>query len=116
MYRSLTAALALSIATLALPALAHGDRAGAFPMKAADFHQQVEARLAKRKAHVEKRIVDQKLDAAKAKDVRDRFEARAQKVRAAAGEAEKDGVVTAEEARTVRAAGGHGRHRGHHGK
>src|SRR5947207_12828433 len=116
--RIVSVALAAVLSVAAVPAFA-GDHAGAgkehvsFPMKADAFQQRVEARLTKMKARMEKRIVEKKLDAAKAKEVRDRFDARAAKVRAATAEAAKDGVVTQDEAKAIRAAGG--RHK-HHGK
>lgn len=115
--KRIVTALALALATVvAVPAFAgehgaaDGNGAAAFPMKADAFQQKVEARIARVKAKVEKRIVDKKLDAAKAKEVRDRVDARVQKIRAAAADAEKDGVVTKDEAHAVHKAGGHGRH------
>jgi hypothetical protein len=90
-----------------------GKDAANFPMKADVFQQRVDAKLARAQAHVEKRITEKKLDATQAKEARDRSAARAAKVRAAASAAEQDGIVTADEAKAVRAAGGgHGHH--HH--
>lgn len=112
-----TVALSLALATaIAAPAFAggHGDH-GNFPMKAAEFKQKVEERLAKRKARIEKRIADDKLDAARAKEIRDRFAERAAKIRAAFDSAAQDGVITKEEAKAIRHAGGgrhgHGKHK-----
>ena len=111
----MTFALSLALVTVsAVPAFAdgrgHKDDAASFPMKADAFHQKVESRLTHAQAHVEKRIADRKLDATQAKEARDRSAARAAKVRAAAVVAEQDGVVTADEAKAVRAAGGGGEH------
>jgi len=94
---------------LAVPAFADDKGpAEVFPMKAAEFQQKVEARIAKHKEHIEQRITEQKLDATKAKEMRDRFDAHTAQVRAAVATAVQDGVVTKEEADTVRAAGGGG--------
>ncbi|WP_394828436.1 hypothetical protein [Pendulispora albinea] len=105
-------ALTFLLTAVALPAFAgdHGDEV--FPMKADVFQQKVEARIAKHKAHLEQRITDGKLDASKAKEMRDRFDARTAKIRAAVATAVQDGTVTKEEAHAVReAGGGHGHHR-----
>lgn len=105
------ATLALSLALVgatAGTALAGGHDPAAFPMKAAEFQQEVEGRIAKRKERLEKRIAEKKIDAAKAKAMRERSEARATAVRAAVVSAAQDGVVTADEAKAVRAAGGKG--------
>lgn len=117
------ATLALSLALVgatAGTALADGkEDPAAFPMKGADFQQKVEQRIAKKKEHLEKRIAEKKVDAAKAKAMRDHSEARAVAIRAAAAAAAQDGVVTADEAKAVRAAGRSGKrgHRdGHHKK
>ena len=111
-------ALVLAFATTvaSVPAFAgeHGQDGRTqtvFPMKADAFQQKIDARLSKAKTRLEKRIVDKKLDAQKAQELRNRFDARAQKVRAAAAEAEKDGTVTKEEAKTVRQAAGFHHHR-----
>ncbi|WP_394839967.1 hypothetical protein LVJ94_24055 [Pendulispora rubella] len=99
---------------LAVPAFADDKGpADVFPMKAAEFQQKVEDRIAKHKAHLEERITNDKVDATKAKEMRDRFDAHTAQVRAALATAVQDGVVTKEEAQAVRAAGGgHGHHRG----
>jgi hypothetical protein len=102
---ALSAALAALVATPAFAGDHHDE--GAFPMKADVFKQKVEERLTHKKAKMEKRITDNKLDAAKAKEMREHFDARAAKIRAAAATAAQDGVVTKEEARDVRKAGGH---------
>ena len=109
-----TFALSLAlVAAAAVPAFAHGEEKDAanFPMKADVFQQRVDAKLTRIQARVEKRIADKKLDATQAKEMRDRFAERAAKIRAAATAAEADGIVTADEAKSVRAAGG-----GHHSK
>ena len=99
------------VAATAGSAFAHGGEKDAanFPMKADVFQVRVDAKLTRIQAHVEKRITERKLDATQAKELRDRFAERAAKIRAAATAAEADGVVTADEAKSVRAAGG-GRH------
>jgi len=118
----------MALSTAAIPAFA-GDRAhhdgrgtpaqsadggkkqkASFPMPAAEFRTRVNARLAKVDAHVEKRIVDKKLDAEKAKELRAKVAERKAKVIAATDKACADGTVTADEAKEVRQAGG-----GHHG-
>jgi hypothetical protein len=109
-----TLALSLALVGAAGTALAEGRGDGAaFPMKADAFQQKVEQRLAHAKDRLEKRIAEKKVDAARAKEMRDRVEARAAKIRAATATAAQDGVVTADEAKAVRAAGGgHGGHCG----
>ena len=108
-----TLALSLVLATAAAaPAFAGEHEHAAFPMKADVFKQKVEERLAKKKAHIEKKITDEKLDATKAKEIRDRYEDRAAKVRAAVATAAQDGVVTKEEAQAIRQASGHHHHHG----
>ncbi|WP_394850679.1 hypothetical protein LZC95_24880 [Pendulispora brunnea] len=95
---------------MAVPAFADDKGpAEVFPMKADVFQQKVEARIAKHKAHLEERITNDKVDATKAKEMRDRFDAHTAQIRAAVATAVQDGVVTKEEAQAVRAAGG-----GHH--
>lgn len=84
-----------------------------FPMPAAEFQQKVDARLVKHRAKMEEHIKSKNLDATKAKEKRDAFDARAAKIQAAAKVAEADGTVTADEATTVREAGGGGGHRKH---
>lgn len=109
-------AIVFAATLAAVPAFAHGthgnesDGAAAFPMSAAAFQQRIDARIARGKARVEKKIADGKVEGAQAREMRARFDARTQNIQAAAAEAEKDGVVTQEEARTVRAAGGGGCH------
>ncbi|MEO6572290.1 MAG: hypothetical protein ABIP89_00530 [Polyangiaceae bacterium] len=107
-----TFALSLAlVAATAGSALADGHRkddAASFPMKSDVFQQRVDAKLTRMQAHVEKRITEKKLDATQASEMRTRSAERAAKVRAAAVAAEQDGVVTADEAKAVRAAGGGG--------
>lgn len=104
----MTALVTLSLATaLAVPAFADGNHQKAsFPMAAAEFNQHLEARLAKRQARLEKVITEKNVAADKANAMRAKFNERAAKTRVAAADAEKDGTVTAEEAKAVRAAGG----------
>lgn len=115
-FKSMTTfAVSLALATaLAAPAFADGNKdhpKAVFPMPAAEFQQKVDNHLARGQARMEKRIVEKKVDADKAKEMRERFDARAAKVRAAAAAAEQDGTVTADEAKAVREAGGGFHHR-----
>ncbi|MEO8876250.1 MAG: hypothetical protein ABI461_11730 [Polyangiaceae bacterium] len=109
-----TFAITLALAAaVTVPAFAEGTHTKAvFPMPAAAFQQKVDGHLAKGHARMEKRITEKNLGADKAKEMREHFDARAAKVRAAAAVAEQDGTVTADEAKAVRAAGGGGHH--HH--
>ncbi|MEO8798749.1 MAG: hypothetical protein ABI551_12755 [Polyangiaceae bacterium] len=104
----MTALVTLSLATaLAMPAFADGNHHKAsFPMAAAEFNQHVEARLTKRQAKLENRIKEKNVAADKANEMRAKLNERAAKTRAAAADAEKDGTVTIDEAKAVRAAGG----------
>ena len=108
-----TFAVSLALATaVAVPAFADGNHAKAvFPMPAAEFQQKVDTRLSRGQARLEKRIADKKIDADKAKEMREHFDARAAAVRAAAAVAEQDGTVTKDEAKTVREAGGWHHHK-----
>jgi hypothetical protein len=108
--------VSLALGTLvAVPAFADKDGAHAsFPMPAAEFKQKVEARRAKMKQHIEERA--QKLSAAEAKELREKFAARSAKVDAEVAKAVADGTVTADEAKAVRAAAGHGGGCDKHGK
>jgi hypothetical protein len=115
MKRSIVAVLAVAaVSAIAIPAFAHGEKAH-FPMPAAEFQQHLDARITKAREHMEKRITEQKLDDAKAKEARDRFDAVVVKVNAEAQKAEADGTVTEDEAKQVREVArelhhGHGHH------
>jgi hypothetical protein len=86
-----------------------------FPVPAATFKQHVDARQAKMKEHMEKRIAS--LPADKQKEARAKIDAKVAAVNAEVAKAIADGSVTKEEADRVRAAGGgHGAHGGHCGK
>jgi len=115
MKRLIVSAFALALLTTGSFALADGKSKPSFPMPAAEFQQRVDARIAKQRAHVEEHIKAKNLDAAKAKEKREAFEARVAKIQAAAKSAEADGTVTADEAKAVREAGG-GKHHGKHAK
>ena len=108
-----SAALSLSVVLASSAAFAgEKDRPGTltFPVAAATYKQHVEARLEKRKAHLEERIANDKIPADKAAEMRARFAADSAKVSAAVEKAVADGTVTKEEAHEVRqAGGGHGR-------
>jgi hypothetical protein len=110
-----TFALSLALTTaLAVPAFAGEHTKDAFPMKADVFQQKVEMRLERGKARMEKRITEKNVDEARAKAMRERFEARATKVRAAVAAAAQDGVITQDEAKAIH--GACGRHHGRHAK
>ena len=111
-----SAAAALALALVAAPAIAladepaaghrehgkqHGDRA-AFPMKADAFQRIVEQRIAKAHERMEQILVARAVPEVVATAVRKDFEEGAGHVRAAAKAAEKNGMVTKEEARAVR--------------
>ncbi len=114
-FRTIVSASALSLSlVLASGAAFAGEKDGAgkltFPVAATTYKQHVEARLEKRKAHLEERITSGKIPADKAAEVRARFAEERAKVSAAVEKAVADGNVTAEEAKEVRqAGGGHGR-------
>ncbi|MBS2016693.1 MAG: hypothetical protein JST00_27665 [Deltaproteobacteria bacterium] len=128
--RSFVTAIVLTLASLvAVPALAapsddstpaktqraDGDKAKhAFPMPAAEFKAKVDQRQAKARARMEERA--KSLDAAQAKELRDRFNANVAKVNAEVQKAIADGTVTKEEAKAVRQASGHHGKHAHKGK
>jgi hypothetical protein len=107
-------ATTLTFATLlaAAPASAapHSPE-GRFPMPAAAFKERVEARRAKAREHIEQRA--QGLDAERAKDIKQRFEAQCARVDAEVSKATADGTVTRDEAREVRKLERHPRHLRH---
>jgi predicted anti-sigma-YlaC factor YlaD len=72
-----------------------------YPMKADAFQQLVDARLARHRAKMEEHIKAKNIAADKAKEKRDRFDAHAAKIQAAAKQAEADGVVTEDEAKGI---------------
>ena len=97
----------------AAPAFADEGKTGhqklQFPVPAATFKQHVDARQAKMKEHMEKKIAS--LPAAEQKDARAKMDAKVAAVNAEVAKAIADGTVTADEAAKVRAAGGgHGGH------
>lgn len=97
----------------AAPAFADEGKAGhtklQFPVPAATFKQHVDARQAKMKEHMEKKIAS--LPADKQKEARAKMDAKVAAVNAEVAKAVADGTVTADEAAKVRAAGGgHGGH------
>lgn len=100
----------------AAPAFADDSKGGhtklQFPVPAATFKQHVDARQAKMKEHMEKKIAS--LPAAEQKEARAKMDAKIAAVNAEVAKAVADGTVTADEAAKVRAAGGgHGGHGGH---
>lgn len=78
-----------------------GDKAKKFPMPAAEFQKNVEARIAKRKDKLTEKMAERKVPADKQREVLAEFDAGAAKVRAAATQAGKDGTVTLDEAKEV---------------
>ena len=107
----MSALVALSLFA-SVSAFADGGKGKAnFPMPAAEFQQKIDARITKHRAKMEEHIKSKGLDATKAKEKRDAFDARSAKIQAAAKVAEADGTVTADEAKTVREAGGGGHHK-----
>jgi len=109
----------VAFATLAVAAPAFADGKGGhdklqFPVPAATFKQHVDARQAKMKEHMEKKIAS--LPADKQKEARAKMDAKVAAVNAEVAKAVADGTVTKDDADKVRAAGGghggHGRHCG----
>ena len=118
-----TFAVLASVVAMSAPAFAEGKGDGKacdhaafekkFPMPGAEFKAKVEERLTKGRQHLETRITEKNVPADKAAEMRKHFEARATEARAKADQAAADGVVTLDEAKAMRPAGGH-HHR--HGK
>jgi len=79
------------------------DKDADFPMASAKFMERVEKRIAKTKERVTARLDKRNVPADKRKAILADLDAGATKVRAAAVDAGKDGTVTADEAKTVRA-------------
>lgn len=116
MPRLVASVVALSIASLALPALAKegngdgkarveerkGDRDKHFPMKSKEFSEKLEKRLTKVKARITKKVEKAKLTEAEKTKVMNEVDAGAKAVRAAAEAAGKDGTITKEEAKDIR--------------
>jgi hypothetical protein len=80
-----------------------GDRAKNFPMKADEFKKQVDGRLAKARAKLAAALEKRKVSEEARRAALKRFDDGAVKVRAAAERAGKDGTVTLDEAKDVRA-------------
>jgi len=113
MRSKILAAVAISLATLvAAPTFAFAAPANTtakvaraekseknFPMPAAEFKSKVDNKLGRARTHMEERA--QKLDADKAKELRDKFNAGAANVNAEVAKATADGTVTKEEAKSV---------------
>ncbi|HEY8078490.1 MAG TPA: hypothetical protein VIF62_30380 [Labilithrix sp.] len=113
--RSKILAVALTVASLAASTVAfaaptqtsnvaqraeNGDKSEKkFPMPAAEFKAKVDGKLSRARQHMETRAA--KLDADKAKEVRERFDSGAAKVNAEVAKATADGTVTKEEAKDV---------------
>jgi hypothetical protein len=74
-----------------------------FPMASVKFKEIVEKRIAKVKERIADRMDKRNVPADKQKEIMAEVDAGAARVRAAADQAGKDGTVTAEEAKTVRA-------------
>ena len=116
MPRPLATMLAVSLALFSLPALAapsgaasngasrlvnHGARQKKFPMSAADFRQQTTQRIDKARERLEANISKKQLPAAKAKDLRNKFEAKIAEINQAVEKVTADGTVTKEEAKEI---------------
>jgi hypothetical protein len=86
-----------------------------FPITAADFQARHDARVVKMRAKLEARITEKKVDAEKAKMMRERFETRTSAVQIAINKAKADGTVSKEEAKEVRQVAHPGRHGKRHG-
>jgi hypothetical protein len=100
--RMIVSALALALTTaVAVPAFAHGDDVS-FPAPAAAFQQHVVAKIARSRDHMEKAIVEHKIAADKAAEMRAKFEAGVAAVSAETAKVVADGTVTADEAKGVR--------------
>ncbi len=80
-----------------------GERAKNFPMKAEDFRKRVDGRLVKAREKLAAALEKRKVSDDQRKAALKRFDDGAVKVRAAADRAGKDGTVTLEEAKEVRA-------------
>lgn len=78
------------------------DREKNFPMKADAFIGKVNERITKMRARMDKRLDERGVTEEKQKEALAKFDAQAEKVRAAAKSAGEDGTVTAEEAKAVR--------------
>lgn len=108
---SLLAALTLTAA--AAPAFAEGkaearkerreERKKQFPMTAKKFEEKLEAGISRHLSNLTKRLDKHSVDATKKKEILAQAEKGAKAVRAAVAEAAKDGTVTHEEAKMVRA-------------
>jgi len=120
MKRSFIASLfALPVLTFALAAGAEESKPAhheppQFPVPAATFQAHHDARVVKMRAKLEARIVEKKVEAEKAKEMRARFDARTAKVQAAIAKATADGTVTKAEADEIRAVAKEGHHEGRH--
>ena len=115
MKRSIVAALALALAVVAAPALAHerGEKVS-FPVQGAVFVQHVEARLTKQAERVEQMIAKRQFAKAEADAIRAKVADGAAKVRAEAAKVAADGTVTKEEAEAVHAVAKANHGGGHH--
>lgn len=80
-----------------------GDRAKSFPMKGDEFKTRIDARLSKAREKLETLLEKRKVEEEQRRAALKRFDDGAVKVRAAAERAGKDGTVTVEEAKEVRA-------------
>jgi hypothetical protein len=78
------------------------DEKASFPMQAAAFQEKVDAKAAKIRARTEARLKEDGVTAEVAKQERARVEAVLTSMQAAARKVASDGVVTADEAKSVR--------------
>ena len=104
--KPVTVIVAALVCGVSAPAFAcDKDAEASFPMKATAFQQKVDAKAAKVRARTAERIKESGATTEQAKQERARIETVLASIQAAARKATADGVVTAEEAQTVRAAG-----------
>ncbi|MFO0678455.1 MAG: hypothetical protein U0169_18100 [Polyangiaceae bacterium] len=116
MLRSIALTLAVASVLVVTPAFADSGRhegAGAagrvahehersFPMKGAEFKAKVDRRIARARARLDEGLVRHKVDEAKAKEIRSRFDAGVAKLQEEVKKVTADDVVTKEEAKGVR--------------
>jgi hypothetical protein len=107
-----TTALAMMIGVggAAYAAATHGADGGrrhqklVFPVSGDQFQQRIDERLAKIKDKIERKLAEKQVPADKAAAIRARFAASAARVSAATKTVTADGVVTQDEAKSVREA------------
>ncbi len=103
---ALSTALLIPATAFAAPsegqATAGARGARAFPMKAAEFQAKVDARTKKAREHMEQRLAKRSASEADKKAARARFDAGVAEIQKVVTGATADGIVTKDEAQTVR--------------